>query len=84
MKYTQFKPVYVVNEKFVVSEEPMTDEFLINIKSVFQFYKVKYEINNQNQVLIAQDLWEDRDLMWNYTSKANDPTWLKEHVRDYE
>lgn len=75
-EYEVFKPVYQKGNKLVVSDEPMSAEFKENIKFVLRHYGKHYKENQNGDILIPEGLWADRDLMWNYTTKANDPTWL--------
>lgn len=77
--YVSYKPVYRIEEQLVISEDSVSEELRKNIKIVFEFYKVPYKEDSQGAILIPREVWEDRDTMWNYTTKANDPDWLKTH-----
>lgn len=77
--YVPCNPVYRVGDELVASENLKSEEFNRNIKRVFDFYQVPYKENPNGVILIPNQLWEDKDTMWNYTTKANDPKWLDTH-----
>jgi len=77
-EYVPFKPVYVIDEKYVISEDPVSAEFRQNIKVVLGFYGVPYKEAEDGTILVPQRVWSDTDTMWNYTTKANDPKWLRQ------
>ncbi|HBE18005.1 MAG TPA: hypothetical protein DEG17_17415 [Cyanobacteria bacterium UBA11149] len=75
-----YKPVYREGDRLVASEDPISREFKQNIKQVFEYENVPYKEDSTGAILIPQDIWSDRDTVWNYTTKANDPDWLKTHI----
>lgn len=77
--YEPFKPVYLVNDKLVSSDEQISDELHRNIIQVFRFYKVPYREKKDGTILIPGSLASDKDTLWNYTTKANDRKWLESH-----
>lgn len=77
--YVPYKPVYQIGDQLVVSEEPLSAEFRENIKMVLRFYDVPFKEGKNEVILIPKKIWKDRDTMWNYTTKANDPDWLDTH-----
>lgn len=78
MNYAEFKPIKIQHDQFVVSEQIVSPEFHQDIIQVFQFYKVNYKIAD-SKIFIDAKLWEDKDLMWNYTNKAKNHDWLNKH-----
>lgn len=77
--YERFKPVYRSGDRLMVSELPLSPELRENIKRVLAFYAVPFKENQNGELLISRKDWEDLEMMWNYTTKANDPVWLKAH-----
>jgi hypothetical protein len=77
-QYVAFYPVYVVDEKYEISSEPMTDELKNNVILVLNYYKVPFTEDKNGNILIPSRVWKDTDTMWNYTTKANDEVWLQQ------
>jgi hypothetical protein len=77
--YERFKPVYRSGDRLVVSELPLTPELRANVKRVLAFYDVPFKEDSNGELLISKKDWEDLEMMWNYTTKAHDPAWLKAH-----
>ena len=78
--YIEFKPIYRQNEKFFESEARLSDDFLKNIRFVFDFYDVPYRLGKDNTLLIPESYQNDSELIWNYTTKAHDDEWVN-HLR---
>jgi len=78
-RYVLFKPVYREGDALLVSSAPPNDTFYQNLESVLQYYNVPYQKTEDGRILVPKQIWQDRDTCWNYTRKANDETWLKEH-----
>jgi hypothetical protein len=77
-RYVPFRVVYLVGEELTVSEEPLPPVMMSNIRVVLTYYQVPFREDSQGNVLIPLGVWQDRELMWNYTTKANDPEWLSQ------
>ena len=77
--YERFKPVYRSGDRLVVSDLPLSPELRENIKRVLAFYDVPFKEGQNGELLIPKQDCEDLEMMWNYTTKANDPAWLKAH-----
>ena len=63
--------------KIIEQPETLTKEHLDNLQKVLNYYKVHYKRISPTSLQIQQSV--GREMQWNYTSKANDPEWLKEH-----
>ena len=74
--YVPYQPVYRQGDKLIVSEEPIPIELQKNILKVFEFHDVPYKVD-KGVILIPQAVWKDREIVWNYTTKANDAEWLR-------
>lgn len=75
----EFRPVVRSGDRLVVSDAPMEPAFKTNLQQVLRFYNEAFTISEDGAILVPRSKWDDRDLMWNYTTKANDPAWLAEH-----
>lgn len=77
--YVKYNPiVYKSGKGFVEAPELNTREHKENIKLVLTSYSKKWEIKN-GEVYIQRKLFNDKQLLWNFTSKANDPEFMKEY-----
>lgn len=65
-----FTPVTIENE----SLEP---DFYDNLQVVLKNYNVRHEVKG-GKVYVSKELYNDTELMMNYTIKARDKEWLKE------
>ncbi|MCL6275003.1 hypothetical protein M3P19_13365 [Muricauda sp. 2012CJ35-5] len=64
-------------DKFYGDPELDSIEFNNTIQ-VLEYYGHTYKTNG-NKIFITKTLNGDWELLWNYTTKANDPDWLKTH-----
>jgi hypothetical protein len=80
-EYTPFRPVYRNGDRLIVQELPLTPELRERVKTVLQFYDVPFKEDQNGDLLIPAQDWQDQELMWNYTTKANDAAWLQTHQR---
>ena len=71
--YFEYFPTYFVNDKFSSDRNPLTEKHRNAIKQVLSFYKHKWT-DIRGQVFYMDRI--DSELLWNYTTKANDSTWL--------
>ncbi|MGB1250909.1 MAG: hypothetical protein ACPG8W_09875 [Candidatus Promineifilaceae bacterium] len=78
-RYVLFTPVYSKEDELIIATETPEPDFYSNLKQVLEFYDVVYQETADGMILVPAHLLEDRDLIWNYTTKANDETWLQEH-----
>lgn len=80
-KYIEYKPHYVSpnGEYKYLGESKLDSNMYRNIKHVLDFYNQEYKTEKNNTVLISEKLSEDWNLLWNYTTKANDGEWLDTH-----
>lgn len=75
--YVRFYPIIWSAEydELVIDDINMSDEFYINSEKVLIHYKEDYE-KGGGIVYVKKTLYKDKDLCWNYTSKANNKVWL--------
>lgn len=74
----EYQPlVYTNHHGLVQNKELFTETHRKNIIKVFEYYGVYYEIKG-TQIFVNSNL--NKELMWNYTTKANDSAWLATHI----
>ena len=73
----EFSPIFRIDET-LVEKEP-SDGFYSRLEQVLTYYDEEYSTNEKGIVLINEKLKNDKDLCWNYTTKANDSNWLSNH-----
>ena len=74
-RYVEFHAVHLGADEFVISTEKQTPKFYDNLKKVLNHYEEDFKEEN-GMVYIRYKLYKDEELVWNYTTKANDPVWL--------
>ena len=76
--YFEYFPTYTNNDdgKFSTSRAPLTEKHRNALKQVLTYYNHKWtEI--RGQIFYKGKITEE--LLWNYTTKANDSIWLSTH-----
>ena len=82
--YVEYRPHYLSKngeEKYFGSPKLDSDE-VQNIIHVLEYHGERYKLDEDGRVLIPSNLAKDWELVWNYTSKANDPYWLSRNRND--
>jgi hypothetical protein len=74
--FERFYPVYREGDQLVRSEVPVSEGLRDRIMSVLAFYEVPFRQDGNGELLIATQTARDLDLLWNLTSKADDPEWF--------
>jgi len=74
--YKEYIPIFVVGDNLVPIPDSLNESHKKNIQYVFKYYKVDFKSEN-NKVYYKGNINEE--LMWNYTLKANDTSWLNSH-----
>ena len=78
-KLVEFQPIKLehgTRDRLVSAPELLTPEYLNRIKEVLAFYGEPYEINAAGRLLVTSKLARDKELLWNYSSKALDDAFL--------
>ena len=70
--------MYPRGDCLVVSDVAPSSALREAVKAVLAFYDVPYWEDDTGALVIPEPVAEDRDTVWNYTTKANDPVWLRE------
>ena len=74
-----FKPVTVKKDQYQISENLPSWVFYKNLSHVLKYYDIPHQVDAEDKIWVSSTTWEDLDLMWNYTLKARDSTWLNSH-----
>lgn len=77
-KYVEYKPHYLSdNNEHKYYGEPELDSIEFeNTQFVLNYYGEDFTTKNGNKIFITKELAKDWELVWNYTTKANDKKWL--------
>lgn len=76
----EFKPVYANSENEYQIEDNYSDDFAHQLKQVLKYYNVPHQLD-RDKIFIDNDVYDDKELMFNYTKKALDETWLQQHSK---
>jgi hypothetical protein len=79
--YTRFRYTEWTGEKYVTSNELPSPEFTQNLIVVLDFDRIPYIKDDQGYIMIPEDVWKDKNTMWNLSWQAEDETTLNEIKR---
>ncbi len=74
--YREYKPVLFDGNELVEKPNSLNQEQTKNLIEVLNYYKVDYKLID-GKIHLRNNL--DKELIWNYTTKANDSLWLLNH-----
>jgi hypothetical protein len=76
----EFKPVQTnsENEYQIVDQYP--ENFAQHLRKVLKYYNVPHQLD-RDKIFIDNTVYDNKELMFNYTQKALDETWLKQHSK---
>ncbi len=77
-QFVELKPIVLENDQFIEEPTLATPEFLEHIVTVLKHYDHKFELK-EGKVFISEKLFDDKEIMYNYTKKAQDDHWLEKH-----
>jgi hypothetical protein len=70
---TEYVPIVIDNRQQLVTNPFMlTPGHLDRLEVVLKRYGEWYQRVDATHLRISRELWRDRDLLWNYTTKAED------------
>lgn len=76
--FRKYEPLVVNDKQQLISDtSQLNSAHLDNLEHVLRYYGIKFIRVSDNELLINDNV--DKDTQWNYTTKANDPKWIKEH-----
>ena len=76
-KYSEFEPTLFDGKSYKKIE--VDNMFYKNLEKVLDYNNVNYKVDEQGKVLVKRNLSVDKELLFNYTKKALDTTWLNSH-----
>jgi hypothetical protein len=74
--YYEYQPIKFANDEFEIDNNPISENYRNAIKQVFKHYNQKF-IEKRGYIFYENKI--DQELLWNYTTKANDSIWLMSH-----
>lgn len=74
--YVEYVPQVFDGNGLVEVPKMMTEKHQDNVINVLKYYGEKWKMDNE-KLLVSKNI--DNEILWNYTSKANDSIWLSEH-----
>ena len=75
--YSNYVPLEFDGENFIENKKLISEKHKENFIKVLKYYDENWKFEDGN-LLIDSNI--DEELLWNYTSKANDTIWLKTHT----
>jgi len=75
--YKEYIPIVFQQDHLMDVPELLTQEHVKNVIHVLKYYDEKWKIEN-GKLFVSNEI--DREILWNYTTKANDSIWLSEHL----
>jgi hypothetical protein len=75
--YIRLQPIQFTGESFI--EFYGDSVFNKNLEQVLGYNGVPYKLDDKGQILVKRSLNADKELVWNYTSRALENDWLASH-----
>lgn len=75
--YMEYNPIVFQQNHLIDVPELLTQEHVKNVIHVLKYYGEKWTIE-KGKLFVSNEI--DREILWNYTTKANDSIWLSEHL----
>jgi hypothetical protein len=76
--FVPFRAVHLTEGELKTIEDA-DPGFSDRLRHVLDFYAVPWRAGDDDELLVPSEVAKDLDTAWNYTTKANDPDWLREH-----
>jgi hypothetical protein len=75
-KYVEYIPIVFQQDELIDARDLLSKTHIKNVIHVLKFHNEKWKVHN-GKLLVSRNI--DREILWNYTTKANDSVWLAEH-----
>lgn len=75
--YKEYIPIILLEDKLVEAPHLLSKKHVKNVIYVLKYNSEKWKIENGKLYILRKI---DNELLWNYTTKANDSIWLTEHL----
>lgn len=79
MSYVVFKPKIFRDGKYQIIK--VEKSFYYNLNKVLNYYNVSHQYLD-GEISVRRSLMRDDELIYNYTNKALDDDWIKNHILD--
>lgn len=74
--FTEYIPLILEKEEIIEKPSLLTENHKLKMIQVLNHYDEKWKLEDK-KLLVKRNI--DRELLWNYTTKANDSVWLISH-----
>ena len=75
-RYRDYVPQVFNGNGLTKVPKMMTEKHRENVINVLKYYGEDWKLEN-GKLLVSKKI--DNEILWNYTKKANDSIWLREH-----
>ena len=76
-----FRKVYYDGKKLQFDTTKIGNRIhLVNLAGVLVYYGVPFQIDSLQNIRIDKRLLEDKDFLWNLSTKSEDSIWMKNHI----
>lgn len=75
-QFREYIPIVFQQDQLMEVPDMLSETHRKNVIHVLKFYGEKWKLED-NKLMISNDI--EREISWNYTTKANDSVWLAEH-----
>ena len=75
-RYREYVPQVFNGNGLVEVPKMMTEKHSENVINVLKYYGEDWKLEN-GKLLVSKKI--NNEILWNYTTKANDSIWLSEH-----
>ncbi len=76
-RYHEYLPTFASEKGFIECKDSLTNKHRANIQQVFRYYDVPFKVQN-GKILYKGEI--EKEVLWNFTIKANDTIWLNSHI----
>jgi hypothetical protein len=77
--YIYYIPQVFDGDRLVEVPKMMTEKHKKSVVKILKYYDEDWKIEN-GKLLVSKKI--DKQILWNYTTKANDTIWMSEHIRE--
>ena len=74
--FTVYIPLVFENDEIIEKPSLLTENHKSKMIQVLNYHDEKWKLQGE-KLLVKRNI--DRELLWNYTTKANDSDWLRTH-----
>lgn len=71
--YTEYIPLVLEKDEIIEKPSLLTENHISNMIQVLNYFDVKWKFEDK-KILVKRNI--DLELLWNYTTKANDSVWF--------